>query len=246
MVSIPGVDYSFDRPAPIILFALGYRWAGRYFGPGSGKLATAAECRAIHAAGLSIVALAEGFARDALKGHAEGVRQAQLADTGYFLAGGPNDRPIFFAVDFDMTVAQRPAVRAFLAGCADVIGLNRVGVYGGLRTVDWAYQNSYAKWYYQTAAWSQGLWAPHIHIQQYSNGHIIGNGLVDLDRAVRADFGQWPKPAAAPGAPGTGPAPIVTEGPWDFTPDMAGISSDLSLSASKVGGLSRVIDNLRR
>jgi hypothetical protein len=227
------------------LRSAGKWFTGRYFGPGVGKLATPAEVAALHAAGLAVVALAEGFERDALLGHAKGVEHAQSADTATFLAGMAPDRPIYFAVDFNMTVAQRPAVRAYLQGCADTIGRDRVGVYGGVRTTEWAANNGYAAWFFQAAAWSDGVWGPHAYLQQYANGVTVAGGRVDLCRAVVTDFGQWPHAAETLGHPSSTPAPAVTTGPWDYTPDMSGLGSDVSGSATTLAGYGRTIDQLR-
>ncbi|HEU5219177.1 MAG TPA: DUF1906 domain-containing protein [Gemmatimonadales bacterium] len=241
-----GVDYSFDRPSPVCLKSKGWWFACRYFGPGSGKLATPAEVKAIHAAGLSVVALAEGYARDALLGYEKGAEHARMADTAAFQAGMPNDRPIYFAVDFDMTVAQRPAVRAYLKGCADVMGAERVGVYGGIRTTEWAWQNRYAAWVFQTYAWSNGVWGDHAYLRQFSNNRAACGGTVDLCYATVTDWGQWPHAKETIGPAPSAPAPVVTSGPWDFRPEIQGIGNDLNNHSTRTRSFSSIMDGLRR
>jgi hypothetical protein len=244
-VAIEGVDYSWSRPPPSCLRSLGKVFACRYFGAGtSDKHATKAECAALHAMGLAVVALCEGYERDPLKGRAEGQRQARLADSSSYAAGLPADRPIYFAVDFDMTVAQRPAVRAFLDGCADIIGRNRVGVYGGIRTTEWASTNRYASWLFQTYAWSGGVVGQHTHLYQYRNGQRVCGGDVDLCRATVTDYGQWPHATETIGsAPIKLPA-IQTQGPWDYTDVIAGVGGDVARLAASLDDHERALRGL--
>ena len=241
-----GVDYSFQRPSPTNLKLGGKAFAMSYTGPGSGKFFTKAEIGALHAVGIAVVMLAERFPDSALSGHAEGVSQAQEADAMSFTWGLPADRPIYFAVDFDMQVSQRPAVLSFLEGVAAVIGHNRVGIYGGIRTTEWAAQNRYASWFFQTYAWSGTDLGPAANVYQYRNNQILGGANVDLDRSITVDFGQWPNAVAAVATAGADTAaPIVDTSSFDFTVDVASISDSLTSSAAAIAGAARSIDALR-
>jgi Domain of unknown function (DUF1906) len=241
-----GVDYSFQRPSATNLKLAGKWFVGSYAGPGFGKFFTKAEIGALHALGIAVVILAERFPDSALSGYAEGQSQAQEADAMSYTWGLPADRPIYFAVDFDMQVAQRPAVKDFLDGCAAVIGRNRVGVYGGIRTTEWASQNRYASWFYQTYAWSDGEWGPAAHIQQYRNDQILGGAQVDLDRSYVTDYGQWPHPVESIGpAPTSTPQPVTDTSSWDFVTDVAGITNDIASAVSVLSGVSRTITAVR-
>jgi hypothetical protein len=246
VAAIYGVDYSFDRPSPVYLAAHGWHFACRYIGPGSGKLLTGAEADALRAAGLSIVFLVEGYARDALLGYAKGREHAESAAYHIRSHNWPRDRPMYFAVDFDMTVAQRPAVKAYLQGAASVVGVDRVGVYGGIRTTEWAWQNRLSNWLFQTYAWSNGVWGDHAYLQQFDNGRYVGGAQVDLCRAMVTDWGQWPHATETIGKAPVQPAPVVTSGPWDYTPEMSGVTSDLVNSAYRIAGYTRLHDNLRK
>lgn len=193
-MTIEGVDYSFAPPSAAGLAAAGKRFAMRYVGPGSqAKRLSAAERDSLRNAGLSIVLLAEGGVVDALHGTSVGVSHARLAqqEADRLGLGG---LPIYFAVDFDATAAQWPAVAAYLRGAGSVIGAGRVGVYGGIRAIQWAQRDQLAAWFFQTYAWSGGVWANGVHVQQYRNGQPLGGGTVDLCRAMTTDYGQWPRP----------------------------------------------------
>jgi hypothetical protein len=237
---IEGVDYSFDHPDPDGLWTVGKRFAGRYIGPGSGsKLLTRAEADALAAAGLSIVALVEGAAQDALSGAATGKLHAQLAVKAAPGLGMPLGHPFYFAVDFNPTAEQWPAVRAYLAGAASVVGLNQVGVYGGYQTMVWAVRDSAARWLFQTYAWSADHWHPANNIEQYRNDVSLVGGTVDLCRALTPYYGQW----IPGGDPVTQPTTTLTKKDianiWAFDPGKSGgptvgqlVQSEISTDAA--------------
>ncbi len=190
-MAIEGVDYAGSRPSPAGLFAAGKRFVVRYGGPGGAwKHLTAAEARALTAAGLSIVANAEGTA-SGLQGRSAGASWARSADQHFRQLGMPADRPIYLSVDFDVREGQWSAVAEALRGAASVLGAGRVGVYGGRRAIEWARRDRVAAWFWQTYAWSAGVWVPGNHIEQYRNGVSVAGGDVDLCRAKVADYGQW-------------------------------------------------------
>jgi Domain of unknown function (DUF1906) len=205
MTPIEGVDYAWSRPDPVGLYAAGKRFASRYVGLGSnpppqwpadpGKHLTPDEARALTAAGLSIVANAEGAADGALGGWNTGVEHARSAHAMAVACGMPPDRPIYFSVDFQPTDAQlKGPVADYLLGAASELGggTSRVGVYGSYKTIAFCAANGLARWLWQTYAWSAGQWHPAAHVQQYRNGvTLAGADSIDLDRAMVADFGQW-------------------------------------------------------
>jgi hypothetical protein len=191
-MSVDGVDYSYDRPSASGLASAGKRFACRYGGPGSsGKQLDAAEARALTRAGIAIVANAEGSTGGLLGGYGTGADWARRTHAHFTSLGMPADRPIYLSVDFDVTSGQWPSVAAALRGAASVLGAGRVGVYGGLHTVTWARRDRVARWFWQTLAWSGGRWAAGNHIEQYRIDVPLAGGTVDLNRALRADYGQW-------------------------------------------------------
>jgi hypothetical protein len=201
-MALEGVDYAFPpRPRASELARLGKRFAVRYGGPGSSdKQLDPAEANALAAAGLWIVANAEGSAQGLLGGFDVGASWARTAAAHFKACGMPDDRPIYLSIDFDVTSGQWPTVRDALSGAAHEIGLSRVGVYGGYRACQWAHRDAVATWLWQTYAWStwqdpDGVrrlhWLPGAHLQQYRNGVPIDGADCDLNRALPADFGQW-------------------------------------------------------
>jgi hypothetical protein len=201
-----GVDYAFSQPSPAGLFAAGKRFAMRYIGPGTDdKHLHASERDALWAAGLEVVLLAEGAASSALGGFSTGQSHASLALSDARTLGAPESLPFYFAVDFDVTASQWPTVAQYFSGAASVIGASRVGIYGGIRAMQWAARDGVAAWFFQTFAWSAGQWYPGNHVEQYQNDVQLAGGTVDLCRAVTNNFGQWTS--------GGGDMPI-TENDW--------------------------------
>lgn len=189
---VEGVDYAWSRPDIAQLAAAGKRFACRYGGAGStGKQLDPAEARALSAAGVAVVANVEGSATGLLGGWSTGAAWARNADAHFRGCGMPAGRPIYLSVDFDVTSGQWPAVRDALRGAASVVGAARVGVYGGRRAIEWARRDGVAAWFWQTYAWSGGVWVPGNHIEQYRNGVQLAGATLDLDRALATDFGQW-------------------------------------------------------
>ena len=120
--------------------------------------------------------------------------------------GFPDTCPVYFSVDFDASLSQQAAINEYLQGAGSVLGLARIGVYGGINVVTRCKSNRTASWFWQTYAWSAGKVSPFAHVYQWKNTQTINGAGVDYDRALQANYGQW----AAPGS--AGPA-IPTEKP---------------------------------
>lgn len=89
-----------------------------------------------------------------------------------------------------VVASQMDAVLAYQRGGASVVGMARTGPYGE-RDVCTAAADAGFGQLWQTYAWSRGEWEPRAQLRQYRNGVRLGSGLVDLDRAMTGDYGQW-------------------------------------------------------
>ena len=119
---------------------------------------------------------------------------------------GAEGAAVFFAAD----AATQPDLTGYLKGAASVLGWARTGVYGGLETVQTAFNSSLVKYAVQTYAWSgsPAKWDDRALIRQYRNGVKFGPAIVDLEQAafwgsseiltMQDDFGQFPSPKTAP------------------------------------------------
>jgi hypothetical protein len=190
---IEGVDLSFARPGGAALSAAGKRFVVRYL-TGKDKALTAHEVTDYHAQGLGIALVFESTRGRAREGKAAGTADAKAAAGAATKRGVPESIPIYFAVDFDADPDDWPAIEDYFRAVVAEIGIERVGVYGGIFVVRRCHNTKVARWFWQTYAWSDGKILPYIHLYQYRNGQLINGGKVDFDRAYRPNYGQWPQP----------------------------------------------------
>lgn len=189
-----GVDYSWGRPDLATLYSEGYRFVARYLSWGvypQGKVLTSDEATAIHAHGLDIVLVWEFDARDAMGGFISGQVMANEAERQRKDLGAPADVVIYFAVDFDATAAELATVERFFHGVAEVLPLERIGVYAGIRTVTYLADRQLVGHAWQTYAWSLSKWAPFAQLRQVRNGVTVAGADCDLDESLTDHFGQW-------------------------------------------------------
>lgn len=213
------LDYS-AKPIPARLIRdAGHLGAVRYISPPrekwmQGKPATADETADFktHALDTAFVWQYGGVSNpDCMRGHEGGKADAEAADkqlkaikrTGY---------PVFFAVDFDITLDQwnNTAVHYFKAAC-EVLGRERVGIYGHSRVCDWAREDGvigtagdgkYLMW--QTISWSRGAVHPQaVLLQNVHNVPGPAGVQVDVNQVLHTYWGQHP--------PGNTPAPKPKE-----------------------------------
>ncbi|KZE41426.1 peptidoglycan-binding protein [Microbacterium sp. T32] len=186
--SVHGVDYSFARPDPAMLYSRGIRHAGRYLWPNS-KGITRPEFDALSAAGIAVWFIYEEDGRELLGGRDAGVVVARKAEA-LLTSLGLSNYPIYFNVDFDAADGDLAQILAALDGAASVIGRERVGLYAGYRIIKAAFDAGKITWGFQTYAWSGGQWDARAHLQQWSNGQW--GDTVDFTRAVAGEYGQLP------------------------------------------------------
>lgn len=161
---------------------------------------------------------------DVMRGRPGGLEDARNADaklreikrTGY---------PVFFAVDFDITIQQwnDTAVHYFRAA-AEVLGRERVGIYGHSRVCDWARQDGVigaaggGKWLmWQTSSWAQPRGHIHPGAVLYQHTHNVpgpGGMRIDINDVRHTYWGQHPpRPDQAQDQPVTDPQPAAPEAP---------------------------------
>lgn len=172
----------------------GVKFIARYLSNDTSKDLSRSEATAANAAGIWCVVVWETTAARAKAGRQAGRDDALTALSKARALGMPEDRPIYFAVDFDAGPADYPSIREYFIGAASAeagLGKDRIGMYGGINPIKWAFDNKLITWGWQTYAWSGGLWDSRAHIQQYRNGVNLGGVDVDYDRAMYDDYGQW-------------------------------------------------------
>jgi LysM repeat protein len=208
-----GIDYAWYRPSDYQLNVSGCATIARYIQPAwesNGKDITPTERANLHALGKSVVLVYERWATRALDGYWAGVTDGNNALAGARRVGLPDDIEVtlYAAVDWDITDAQKPAVAEYLRGYANTVGWGRSGVYGGYWAVKYMADRGVVKRFWQTYAWSGGLWDYRSAFRQTSNGFFWGGGG-DLNTVI-GDTGAWyPGQTSAP----VTPPPVVTPRP---------------------------------
>lgn len=186
-----GLDFAWSKPSVEAIKAGGYGFVCRYHSyDTAGKNLTKAEADSYLANGILIVSNWEYTTDAALKGYTQGVQDATEGNRQQAACGGP-PAPIYFSVDFDATEAQQSAINSYLQGAASVIGLSRVGVYGGYYVVKRCFDARVVTYGWQTFAWSGGQWDSRAQARQIDNGVNVGGADCDIDQSMTVNFGQW-------------------------------------------------------
>jgi hypothetical protein len=187
-----GVDLAWGRPGVAALKAAKVTFVMRYLSHDTtGKNLSRSEAQQYTDAGMSVGVVWETVADRALAGYATGAQDARDALAQATACGMPSGRPIYFAVDFDASPAQKNAIIQYFKGVNSVLGVSRTGAYGGYYPIKWLFDAALIGYGWQTYAWSGGKWDSRAQLQQYSNDHTIGGVGLDYDRSTKSDFGQW-------------------------------------------------------
>jgi hypothetical protein len=185
-----GLDYAGSSPGAAAVKAAGYNFVARYLSRYAWKTIKQPEYDDMTGNGVGVVLVFEDYADQALKGYDQGVADAQVALAQANSLGFPGDRPIYFAVDFDIAPSQKPVAGEYMKGIHSVIGVGRTGAYGGYWWIKYCVENGLSSFNWQAVAWSGGLQHPNNHLFQRLGGVNVGGTGCDVDDARQADYGQ--------------------------------------------------------
>ncbi len=201
-----GLDYSMGMPSLSAMKSGSIGFVCRYVGYTSPslpqtKILTSTEAQTLSRNGQMLVSnfewynyLSDGtFAPRTREGFAAGATDARVALAVHNNCGGGSSSPIYFSVDYN---SDGTDVLDYFKGAASVLGLKRVGAYGGYRCIKFLFDNGLISYGWQTYAWSgdgQGgtLWDSRAQIRQTQNAVQFGGIEVDLDVSMVSDFGGW-------------------------------------------------------
>lgn len=186
---IEGVDYSWARPGGAAIAAAGYSFAMRYMPyPGhGGKGLSPSEADDLRSNFIAIGMVYESTAGRMFDGRPAGALDATRCVIGLEALGMPRDLPVFFACDTDTDASQLALVDDYLAGVAEVIGLERTGIYAEYDVVEHCHQARTARWFWQCLAWSRGRKHPARHLYQAENGLTLNGGAIDRNEINEAN-----------------------------------------------------------
>ena len=192
-----GLDYAW-APYPSVgaMIAAGYTFAIRYLSYSPAKNLTADEARALATGGIAVVCNWEATADGPRQGFGQGAEDAAEAQRQAAACGMPEDRPIYFSVDWDVQAGDMDAVTAYFDGVASVIGLARTGAYSSYDALGWLLASGRIRWAWQSCstAYSEGRNRqpyPGIQLWQNRTPFTFDGADVDGDQALAPDFGQW-------------------------------------------------------
>lgn len=206
------IDYAAGVPSASAVRAAGHIGAVRYISPDrtGGKLPAkpvrVPEIEDFHREGLEM-AFVWQFGKDAdadtRRGRSGGLQDARSAQVYLNEIRCPSN-PVFFAVDFDMTLDQWNSfgVEYFRAAC-EILGRDRVGIYGHSRVCAWAIEDGVVAdlgggrglcWV--TKAWSGGERGENYAVlyQGVFEASVDGVG-VDVNEVLYDYWGQYPPSA---------------------------------------------------
>lgn len=212
------IDYAMRQIPAADIRAAGYSGVVNYVSlsrPGSNfgaKPITRPYAESLTAAGLVIVSNYQygkpgGTApSDFTRGFDGGVADARTAWQLHTAAGGAQSAPIFFSVDDDISRdTWNTLALPWFRGINSVLGVQRTGIYGGIRPCQWAAADGVIgnsstqgrRWSWQTRAWSGSQIDPAAVLYQRvvstaSNpGPVVGGIEVDVNDVLASDCGQW-------------------------------------------------------
>lgn len=186
-----GLDAAWSSPNVAGFKAAGVKFFCGYLSTDSSKNLTPSEAKALSDAGIPFIVVWETTASRALSGEAGGAADARAAlAQQHAIDPKRRDAPIYFAVDWDATDAQKPTIANYLRGAASVLGKGQVGVYGSYYVCDYMLSHDVCGFAWQTYAWSGGHVLGKAHLLQYSNGHVVAGVSCDYNKSLQPDFGQ--------------------------------------------------------
>lgn len=176
----------------------------RYISSYPAKNATVDEIQHLSTAGIQVGLVWEDYANAALNGASQGYRDASLSIPQATDLRIRPDRPIYYAVDFDIrdyapnlpnTPVNARAKLGPVAGYFDSIntrhGMMPVGAYGGYWTIKRLFDANLITYGWQTYAWSGGQWDARAQLRQVQNNIVVSGAHVDRNESQSPDFGQW-------------------------------------------------------
>lgn len=175
------------------LAAMGITFIARYIATKGDSSLSRDEIAGIHAASREVVLVYETTGTAALGGAVAGKQLGAAAAYGALALSAPAGSCVYVAeTDFDLQQSDVATVQAFYdAVTAELHGFGfRSGGYGGLRAATSLPGHVDLIW--QTYAWSGSDWFTGAALEQYENGVILAGIPCDRDRALTADYGQWP------------------------------------------------------
>lgn len=230
-----GLDYSAGYPGGKAMKEAGYEFSLSYlwFQGQQHNTINADKIADMLANGIACGAIWETYANRAADGYQAGVDDARKAQAQVASHGYP-DMTVYATIDFDMAEWQKDQVVEYFRGFCDVLGKQRVGVYGGYWGCKAVLDAGYARYGWQTLAWSGGNRDERCAL--YQNGRVATVG------GVSCDLNDKTGPSGLLGEGDTGvSAQDVTQGLFDTRVDF--VDADGSVNARNLFDAAKVLQS---
>ncbi|PXX68796.1 uncharacterized protein DUF1906 [Nocardia tenerifensis] len=197
------IDYAGGVPSAESIRDAGHLGVIRYVSdrrPGAewmaGKPLRANEVDQLHEAGLQIVScyqFGKGPTADWRGGLEAGKKHAQRGLDLHLAAGGPDNVPIYAAIDDNPSEVEFATMIApYLLGWQSVLGRENTGMYANAPTIELARAADLGSWYWQHNWGSDGVVHPAAHLHQFEIDKRSIDGVgIDLNNALAEQYGQW-------------------------------------------------------
>ncbi|MEK3915137.1 DUF1906 domain-containing protein [Paenibacillus sp. FSL H7-0331] len=167
-----------------------FEFVARYLVPSGWKALSRKEAEIITEGGLQIVSVFETTANRPLDGREAGLNDGATALQLAIDIGQPAGSAIYFAVDFDATIAQMNTIADYIAAAAEATPGYYTGVYGSYAVIEEMYKRGVCSRFWQTYAWSGGKKSEVRNIYQYQNDITLNGINVDLNESYGKE-GWW-------------------------------------------------------
>lgn len=199
------IDFSAGLPDPGAIRDAGHEGAVLYCSPAREPWMTAKQPPREYLDKLDNAGLKFGFvwqyggatAPDALRGYEGGVADASAA-RDYLNAVHCAGHPVYFAVDFNITLEQwNTTAVEYFRGAISVLGRQRVGIYGHSRVVHWAMEDNVVATVapgrvlgWVTSSWGSRGFAPYSTLYQKTHNTPGPDGVqVDENDTLHDEWG---------------------------------------------------------
>ncbi len=188
---VKGLDYAWGKPGAKNIKEDGFRFVCRYLSRNMSKNIRASEVKDLHDNGIKIVLIWKTTELRPLAGFEAGKQDAAKAKELADDIGFPEDRPIYFACDYDFIEKEQPRLNEYFRGVATILPLERIGIYGGYYVVKRILNADLATYSWQSSAFSAYKKEPRIHIKQIKYNYKINGVDCEINESRKDDYGQW-------------------------------------------------------
>lgn len=185
-----GADYTSNKMTVAALKAAGISFVCRYLSgnPGGWKELSKSEAQRYTDGGILVVSNWETDGKptnSVSKGKADATAALREATA----CGMPAGRPIYFSIDSNVSVSSKDL---YFTGLCEVLGVERVGVYGSSGLVRHLMGKGLANWGWRTMSvgWNGGADSTGMQIRQ-THQTRVGGIIVDLNDGLAYDVGGW-------------------------------------------------------